>query len=87
MDAMGLLADFKGIAVHDGWVSYGQYACQHSLCNAHHLRELTFILEEYNQGWLSIINCTDSRFCFTSTRLIRKVDRAIRSDAIPASTY
>ena len=51
MDAMGLLPDFEGIAVHDGWASYGQYGCQHSLCNAHHLRELIFIVEQYNQGW------------------------------------
>ena len=51
MDAMGLLPDFKGNAVHDGWASYSQYACQHSLCNAHHLRELIFILEEYKQSW------------------------------------
>ena len=51
MDAMGLLPDFEGIAVHDGWASYGQYTCQHSLCNAYHLRELIFIVEEHNQGW------------------------------------
>ena len=51
MDAMGLLPDFKGNAVHDGWASYSQYTCQHSLCNAHHLRELIFILEEYKQRW------------------------------------
>ena len=51
MDAMGLLPDFEGIAVHDGWASYGQYACQHSLCNAHHMRELIFIVEQYDQGW------------------------------------
>ena len=51
MDAMGLLPDFKGNAVHDGWASYGQYACQHSLCNAHHLRKLIFIVEEYHQSW------------------------------------
>lgn len=39
-DAAGVLSSFTGTAVHDAWCSYGQYGCQHSLCNAHHLREL-----------------------------------------------
>ena len=51
MDAIGLLPDFKGIAVHDGLSSYAQYDCLHSLCNAHHLRELIFIVEEFKQKW------------------------------------
>lgn len=39
MDAMGILPDYNGISVHDGLKSYAQYACEHALCNAHHLRE------------------------------------------------
>ena len=44
----------KGIApdpiaqpVHDHWKPYFGYACQHGLCNAHHLRELTYQHEQY----------------------------------------
>jgi transposase len=37
--------------VHDGWKSYQGYDCEHVLCNAHHLRELQYILEHYGQGW------------------------------------
>jgi transposase len=52
MDEMDILPQFEGKAVHDGWVSYGNYeGCRHYLCNAHHLRELTFILERYKQPW------------------------------------
>jgi len=41
MDAAGVLPDFQGVAVHDGWSSYGRYQqATHARCNAHHLREL-----------------------------------------------
>ncbi len=52
MDEMAVLPHFKGIGVHDGWRSYAGYDdCGHSLCNAHHLRELRFIVERYEQPW------------------------------------
>lgn len=51
MDEMNILPQFKGISVHDGWSSYAQYKCDHALCNAHHLRELCFIAERYQQVW------------------------------------
>jgi transposase len=51
LDAIGILADFHGVSVHDGWQSYWRYACQHGLCNVHHLRELIFLHEERQQAW------------------------------------
>jgi transposase len=48
MQALGLLHGFKGTLVHDGLASYKELACTHSLCNAHHLRELVYIHE--NEG-------------------------------------
>ncbi len=39
MDRMGVLPFFHGILVHDHWKPYFKYDCEHSLCNAHHLRE------------------------------------------------
>ena len=52
MDAIGILPTFTGVSVHDGWTSYRHYlACRHALCNAHHLRELTFVEEELHQAW------------------------------------
>ena len=38
--------------VHDGLWSYWHYEqCDHALCNAHHLRELTFVEEQLKQPW------------------------------------
>ena len=52
LDEIGVLPQFRGRAVHDGLTSYWQYGqCQHGLCNAHHLRELTFVEEQLGQGW------------------------------------
>jgi transposase len=51
IDEMEILPNFEGKAIHDGWKSYQHYECEHYLCNAHHLRELTFIWEQYQQVW------------------------------------
>ena len=51
MERMGVLPAFKGSAVHDHWQSYFVYACQHGMCNAHHLRELRYAVEGYQQSW------------------------------------
>ncbi len=50
-DEINILPKFSGIAVHDYWKSYLNYKCDHSLCNAHHLRELTGIFEKTGQAW------------------------------------
>jgi transposase len=51
LDAIGILTDFHGVSVHDGWRSYWRYACGHGLCNVHHLRELLFLQEQLQQAW------------------------------------
>ncbi len=48
---IAILPGFKGTAVHDFWKSYLNYKCDHALCNAHHLRELTGIMELTGQKW------------------------------------
>jgi transposase len=51
MDALGILENYTGCAVHDHWKSYFTFSCTHSLCNAHHLRELTYLAEQNQQTW------------------------------------
>lgn len=52
LEAIDILPGFQGRAVHDSYSSYLTYThCAHGLCNAHHLRELTFIYEHYQQPW------------------------------------
>jgi transposase len=54
LDAMGIFPVFKGKAVHDGYGSYFQYEnITNALCNAHHLRDLIFIRDQYQQTWAS----------------------------------
>jgi transposase len=54
MNAVGILPDFCGTAVHDGLKSYWAYdKAHHGLCNEHHLRELEFIGERYPQDWVT----------------------------------
>jgi len=72
MDEMNILPNYQGYAVHDHWKSYYHYHCEHVLCNAHHLRELTFIEEQYKQRW-----AVKMKQCLLGIK--RAVDEAILS--------
>jgi transposase len=51
MDHFQILPNFKGRLIHDFWKPYLNYDCNHGLCNAHLLRELTFTFEQQGQIW------------------------------------
>ena len=52
MVAAGILPQLDGFAVHDHWRSYFTFDnCRHTLSNVHHLRELQFIVDQYEQTW------------------------------------
>jgi transposase len=53
LNEIGILALYKGIICHDHWKPYYKYGGYHSLCNAHHLRELERALEQDGQQWAS----------------------------------
>ncbi len=51
MNDIGLLEHYNGNLVHDRFSSYFSYSCQHSLCNAHILRDLIYVEEAFNATW------------------------------------
>ena len=51
MNDMGILSNFSGVLCHDHWKPYFTFDCLHSLCNAHHLRELDRAWEQDQQVW------------------------------------
>lgn len=52
MRRIGFLPRYTGIVVHDGLSSYWKFQVGHGLCNAHILRELKGIEDNYSeQGW------------------------------------
>jgi transposase len=74
---IGILPEFGGRALHDAFSAYWQYDCEHGLCNAHHLRELTFVHEQMPRAWagemkqvlLDIKPAVDTAKAQTQTRL------------------
>jgi len=52
VDDIGILPQFAGIVAHDAWATYFLYKrATHALCNAHHLRDLTALVENDGQQW------------------------------------
>ena len=51
IDAIGILPGYTGRAMHDRLSSYDHYACAHSICGAHLLRDCLRIAEQEHQPW------------------------------------
>jgi transposase len=72
MDEIGILPQFRGTLVRDGYLSYSHYEqCCHSLCNAHLLRELVFIEE---------VDPTQKRWTAPLSKLLVKIKDAAADD-------
>src|SRR5258708_7134080 len=51
LEQIGVWPCFQGRAMHDRWASYDHYACAHSLCGAHLLRDCLYVAEQEKQPW------------------------------------
>lgn len=51
MRDMGIIPNYKGVLVHDHCKPYLGYECEHALCNAHHLRELQWVIDFKDHKW------------------------------------
>ena len=52
IERTGILPKRTGKSLHDDWKPYYTYSqATHVSCNAHHLRELAFLQEQYPQPW------------------------------------
>jgi transposase len=52
MDEIGILPKATGRIIHDFWESYARYDhLTHAYCNAHIVRELRSVYEDYHQSW------------------------------------
>jgi transposase len=51
MDEIGIWPRFTGRGMHDRLVSYDGYACAHSICGAHLLRDCAAVAEQEHQEW------------------------------------
>jgi len=76
-DAIGILPQMTGTLVHDAWATYFLYQLLvHALCNAHHLRDLTAIVENDQQQWASLM----IRFLLAAKQLVEAARQAGKTE-------
>src|SRR5260370_2649815 len=51
MDAIGILPNYTGRAIHDRLSSYDHYPCAHSICGSHLLRDCLGVAEDGKHPW------------------------------------
>lgn len=84
MEAMGILSEFSGIAVHDCWHPYWRFGnAKHALCCAHLLRELKGIEENYPEyTWAAQFKSLLLRMKKTKDKAVELGKRALSSSSI-----
>jgi transposase len=82
MDSRGIIPEFSGVMCHDHWKPYyNDKQASHSLCNAHHSRELTRAHEQDGQLWAKKMDALLKEI----NKPVHEADGAI--DDISASGY
>jgi transposase len=86
---IGILPKRTGWSIHDFWKPYLKYQqAKHGACNAHILRELTFVAEQYQQTWaaemqlllLNIQHAVETAKAQGQTSLPKRQEDAFQSD-------
>lgn len=68
IDAIGILPQYSGRAMHDRLSSYDHYGCEHSICGAHLLRDCLLIVERDHQPWAQEMHDLLRRMAETTAR-------------------
>lgn len=64
MEDIGVIPRYGGVMIHDCWASYLAYDhCDHGLCGAHLLRELTFIVDAEGYAWAKSMKRLPQQTC------------------------
>ena len=73
MQAIGVIPRYGGVVIHDCWASYLAYDhCEHGLCGAHLLRELTFIVDAEGYAWAANMKHLLQQTCWRVSQRKRK---------------
>jgi transposase len=75
IDEMDILPNFRGILVHDHFKPYFKYGYEHSLCNAHHLRELQAVIDSTGHSWADLMQ-----------KLLKEIKEAKEANKLLSST-
>jgi transposase len=70
IQALGVMQERDGVAVHDFWKPYYRFPGRHALCNAHLLRDLTAVYEVTGEAWVDHLRSllADMQKAVTQTR-------------------
>lgn len=73
IEDINIIPQYGGVLIHDCWSSYLSYDhCDHGLCGAHLLRELTFIVDVHDYAWAKKMRSLLQDTCKTVSKRKRK---------------
>lgn len=90
IENIGILTGYKGVCVHDGFAAYDQYGqCRHSLCNAHILRELNYVIETSKASWAQEMKrlLLEIKAAVTKSREVGKKRLTAKQEQVYLSRY